>query len=88
MPEAPALPEASPREREVQHAVLQLVEAYAFNEAHAVLGLHLRETAERQRSHNEDLFIAWSRIDPAHRPDFLTYAHHRRRIDLAAPTTE
>ena len=84
-PTAPALPEASPRDREVQHVTLQLVEAYAFAEAHAVLGQRLQEMAETQRTHLERLFSDWSAQDPARRADFLTFAHHRRRLDLTSP---
>jgi hypothetical protein len=76
------LPEASPREREVQHVVAQLVEAYAFAEAHAILGRYLREIAERRQSHVETLYLAWRDLDPEARPDFLTFAHHRRRPEI------
>lgn len=77
-----ALPEASPRDREVQHVVLALVEAYAFREAHAVLGARLREIAETRQTHIERVFLDWCDLDPAPRPDFLTYAHHRRNPEL------
>ncbi|MFT3973313.1 MAG: hypothetical protein QM699_07650 [Amaricoccus sp.] len=77
-----ALPEASPRDREVQHVVLQLVEAYAFGEAAAVLLARLREIDESRRSHIEMLFLEWRERPPEDRPDFLTYAHHRRNPEL------
>lgn len=80
---AVALPEASPRDREVQHVVLQLVEAYAFREAAAVLDARLREIAESQRTHLEGLFLEWRDLAPDGRPDFLTFAHHRRHPELA-----
>lgn len=81
-----ALPEASPRDREVQHVVLQLVEAYAFAEAAAVLNRRLREISESRQSHVERVFLDWCDLDPASRPDFLTYAHHRRNPELAGNT--
>lgn len=69
MPDATiALPEASPRDREVQAIVLELVAAYAFREAAAILTARLREIAEAQRTHIETVF--------------LTYAHHRRRPEI------
>ncbi len=77
-----ALPEASPRDREVQHVVLQLVEAYAFREATAVLQARLREIDESQRSHLETLFLEWREQPSEDRPDFLTYAHHRRNLEI------
>lgn len=75
---AVALPEASPRDREVQHVVLQLVEAYAFREAAAVLSARLREIAETRQTHIERVFLDWRALPAEGRPDFLTYAHHRR----------
>lgn len=77
-----ALPEASPRDREVQHVVLQLVEAYAFAEAKAVLARRLREMSETRQSHVESVFLDWCALNPDTRPDFLTYAHHRRCPEL------
>lgn len=77
-----ALPEASPRDREVQHVVLALVEAYAFREAAAVLNRRLREIAETQQTHIERVFIDWSELPAKGRPDFLSYAHHRRNPEL------
>lgn len=73
-----ALPEASPRDREVQHVVLQLVQAYAFSEAAAVLSARLKEISERRQSHVERIFLDWQDLPQEGRPDFLTYAHHRR----------
>lgn len=78
-----ALPEASPRDREVQHVVLQLVEAYAFREAAAVLTARLREIASLRQSHIEGVFLDWCDLPGEDRPDFLTYAHHRRNPELA-----
>lgn len=83
MSDLPALPEADPRDREVQAVVLALVEAYAFAEAYAVLGARLREMRERTQTHVEGLFIAWSAL-PEPRPDFLSWAHRRRRAEIAA----
>lgn len=77
-----ALPEASPRDREVQHVVLQLVEAYAFREAAAILNARLCEIAAHERTHIERVFLAWCDLPREDRPDFLTYAHHRRRPEL------
>lgn len=77
-----ALPEASPRDREVQHVVLQLVEAYAFREAAAVLQARLREIAEARRSHIETVFLEWREMSAEDRPDFLSYAHHRRNPEI------
>ena len=79
-----ALPEASPRDREVQHVVLQLVEAYAFREAAAVLQLRLREITDTGRSHIEHVFLDWRDLPPDTRPDFLTFAHHRHNPELGA----
>ena len=77
-----ALPEASPRDREVQHVVLRLVEVYAFSEALAVLDARLREIAETRQSHVERLFLEWSDLPAEARPDFLTFAHHRHNPEL------
>lgn len=77
-----ALPEASPRDREVQAIVLELVAAYAFREAAAILNARLREIAEVQRTHLEALFLTWRDLPPEDREDFLTYAHHRRRQEI------
>lgn len=77
-----ALPEASPRDREVQAIVLELVAAYAFREAAAILTARLREIAEAQRTHIETVFLTWRDLPEDERPDFLTYAHHRRRQEL------
>lgn len=84
MTDAPALPEAHPRDREVQHVVLQLVEAYCFAEAYAVLGRRLREIGEMQQSRIERVFLDWSDLPEEGRPDFLTYAHRRRRPELGS----
>lgn len=77
-----ALPEASPRDREVQAIVLELVAAYAFGEAAAILTARLREIAEAQRTHIEAVFLTWRDLPPEERDDFLTYAHHRRRAEI------
>lgn len=78
-----ALPPPSRRDAEVQEVVLRLVEAFAFNEAHAVLARRLKEMSQERRSHIEDVFVAWSGLDAGTRPDFLTYAHHRRDRAIA-----
>ena len=72
------LQEASPRDREVQEVVLRLVEAFAFNEARVVLEARLKEISNSQQSHIEAVFLDWSRLPKEDRPEFLTYAHHRR----------
>ena len=77
-----AIPDASPRDREVQHVVLQLVEAYAFREAAAILNRRLREISETQQTHIERVFLDWRDIPMESRPDFLTYAHHRRTPEI------
>ncbi len=77
-----ALQEASPRDREVQHVVLQLVEAYAFREAWTILGQRLREISETRQTHIERVFLDWRDLDEEDRPEFLTYAHHRRNAEL------
>lgn len=77
-----AIPDASPRDREVQHVELELVAAYAFREAVAVLTARLREIAATQQTHIERVFLDWSDMDESERPDFLTYAHHRRNPEL------
>lgn len=77
------LPPPSPRDAEVQAVVLRLVEAFAFNEAQAVLARRLAEIAQERRTHLEDVFAAWSILPADDRPDFLTYAHHRRRPALS-----
>ena len=73
-----ALQEASPRDREVQEVVLRLVEAFAFNEARVVLEARLKEISNSKQSHIEAVFLDWSRLPEGDRPEFLTYAHHRR----------
>lgn len=87
MTDAPALPEAHPRDREVQHVVLQLVEGYAFAEAHVVLGARLREMAEARQTRIERVFLDWCELPDDGRPDFLTYAHRRRRPELGDDRT-
>lgn len=82
-PGAIALPPPSPRDAEVQAVVLRLVEAFAFAEAAAVLQARLREISERRQTQLERLFLEWRDLDPAGRPDFLTFAHHRRNPELA-----
>ena len=77
-----ALPEASPRDREVQHVVLELVAAYAFAEAHAILAGRLREIAASRETHVQRLFLDWRELPAEDRPDFLTFAHHRRNPEL------
>lgn len=79
-----ALPEASARDREVQDVVLRLVEAYAFREAQAVLAARLRELAETRQTHIERIFLEWRDLAPETRPDFLSFAHHRRNPELGS----
>lgn len=67
--------------------MLQLVEAYAFAEAAAILKARLREISETQQTQVEQVFLDWRDLPPDSRPDFLTYAHHRRRPELAAHQT-
>lgn len=82
---AVALPPPSPRDREVQQAVLPLVEAYAWAEAAAVLNARLREIAETRQRHVEALLLDWYALPADSRPDFLTYAHRRRDPELGRP---
>ena len=77
-----ALPQASPRASKVQAGVLELVEAYAFREAAAVLNRYLREIETREVRHIETVFARWRDLPADARPDFLTYAHHRRQPEL------
>lgn len=76
------LPQANPRDVEVQQVVLALVEAFAFSEAAAVLNARLREIAATRQSHIEQVFLDWCALNPGERADFLTYAHHRRNPAL------
>ncbi|MEO0485288.1 MAG: hypothetical protein AAF092_05195 [Pseudomonadota bacterium] len=80
-----ALAPPSPRDREVQAAVLDLVEAYAFREAKQVLALRLKEIGETRVTHMQQLFLDWRDLPAEDRPDFLTYAHKRRNPELEAP---
>lgn len=73
------------RDEEVQAVVLRLVEAYAFQEAAVVLNTRLEEIADNKRTHIEDVFAQWSLLTPEDRPDFLTFAHHRRNPELTGP---
>lgn len=84
MTDAVALPEAGPRDREVQHVVLQLVAAYAFREAAAVLQGRLREIEETRLTHVQALFLEWCDLPVEARQDFLSFAHHRRNPELGA----
>jgi len=77
-----ALPPPSPRDAEVQSVVLQLVEAFAFREATAVLNARLKEIAASQQTHIERVFLDWLEMSVEDRPEFLTYAHHRRVPEL------
>jgi hypothetical protein len=76
------LPDAPPRDREVQAIVHELVAAFAFCEAASILNARLREIAEVQRTHIEALFLAWRDLPAEEREDFLIYAHHRRRQEI------
>lgn len=78
-----ALPDASPRDREVQHVVMQLVEAYAFREAAAILQARLREIDETRLTHVQARLVEWRDLPDDGRQDFLTFAHHRRHAELA-----
>ena len=73
-----ALAPPSPRDAEVQAVVLRLVEAFAFREASAVLRARLREIDETRQTHLERVFLDWRDLPEGERPDFLSYAHHRR----------
>lgn len=79
-----ALPPPSPRDREVQAVALNLVEAYLFREARDVLSARLAEIDGARLSHVQALFLRWSALPETDRPDFLTYAHSRRRLALGA----
>ena len=79
-----ALPPPSPRDAEVQAVVLRLVEAFAFDEALAVLTARLAEIRGQRLDHVERLFLEWSALDASARPDFLTFAHHRRVTAIGA----
>lgn len=74
-----ALSAPSPRDQEVQAVVLALVEAFAFEEAAAVLQGRLREVQQGKLTQVQNLFLEWSALPLEGRPDFLTFAHHRRR---------
>lgn len=82
-----ALQEAHPRDREVQHVVLALVEAYAFREALAVLKARLAEIDATRQTHLERLFLDWRDMPEDERPDFLTFAHHRRNPEITEDAT-
>ena len=77
MPEV-ALPPPSPRDAEVQAVVLRLVEAYAWCEAAAVLEARLREIRKTRQTHIERVSLDWCMLPAEDRPEFLTFAHHRR----------
>lgn len=72
------IPHPGARAAEVQAEALRLIEAFAFDAAEAVLAAYRKETETRIRTRLEQLFLDWSALPPADRPDFLTYAHHRR----------
>ena len=69
----------SPRDAEIQLVVLQLVEAFAWREAREVLDMRIREMARGERTHIQRVFLTYMELPRETRPDFLTYAHHRRR---------
>ena len=48
------------------------------------LKARLREIAASKQTHLERLFLDWCDLAPDARPDFLTYAHHRRNPELEA----
>lgn len=77
-----ALPPPSPRDAEVQEVVLRLVEAFAFREAHAVLAARLREIRAQELTEIQKVYLEWDRLPKETRPDFLTYAHHRRHPQI------
>ena len=77
-----ALPPPSPRDAEVREAVLPLVEACCWGEALAILQRRVDEIRAQRRSHVEALFLEWRELSPETRPDFLTFAHHRRSPEL------
>lgn len=80
-----ALAPPSPRDAEVRDAVLSLVEGFEFEAAYKILHARLEEIRGTKRRHIETVFLDWRALDPATRPDFLTYAHHRRVPELDRP---
>ncbi|MEL6219296.1 MAG: hypothetical protein AAFR79_12660 [Pseudomonadota bacterium] len=77
-----ALPAPSPRDEAIQSAVLELVNAFAFREAEAVLAAHRAEMERKRWSVEQQLLLDWYELPEADRPDFLTFAHHRRNPEL------
>lgn len=68
----------TPRDHEVKDVAARLVAEFAFNEAAAVLLARIKEIRAQRMTRDQELFLEWSEIDPAERPDFLTYAHTKR----------
>ncbi|MEO0623797.1 MAG: hypothetical protein AAF183_16445 [Pseudomonadota bacterium] len=77
-----ALAAPTPRDEAIQSAVLELVNAFAFREAEAVLAAYRAETEGKRWTHVQRLLLDWYELPEADRPDFLTFAHHRRTPEL------
>lgn len=77
-----ALATPSAHDEAVQAAVLKLVEAFAFKEAEAVLAAHRKRAEEKRWSHTQKLLLDWYELPEEGKPDFLTFAHHRRNPEL------
>lgn len=78
-----AIPPPSPRDAEVRDAVLPMIEACAWREASVILRARLDEIARDRETHLDRLFREWDALPRDGRPDFLTWAHHRRNPELA-----
>lgn len=78
----PDLPAPSARDAEVRAVCLELVQACQWREAIAVMRERLSEIAVGQERQIVRVFRRWSDLERDSRPDFLTYAHRRRRPGL------
>ncbi|MBF9042992.1 hypothetical protein HKCCE4037_06620 [Rhodobacterales bacterium HKCCE4037] len=77
LPAIPA-PDLGPREVRLQEILHELIAAGAFRDARDILNGYLKEISDGRVRHIETVFLKWRELPADERPDFLTYAHHRR----------
>lgn len=68
MTDAPALQEATPRERQIQHVTMKLLE----------------DNRSKQVRHMEKLFKEWQALPEEERKGFFEFAHKRRHLELGS----
>lgn len=85
---APALPAPSPIDAELRAALLPLIHACEWRLAGRLIEEHLTAIEVARKSHVQGLFLEWQALPRDERPDFLTFAHHRRNPAIDIHETE